>query len=370
MKIITYKKLLFLIAYTVVLFTFALNLEYILLFLGNFLNTISPFFIAICIAFVVNLPLKNIEPHLSKKLKPSTRRNLAIFLSFLSIFLFFTTITIFLVPQISQSTKNLGTTFPSYFENIQKSILNLAEKYKLSSDITREISSSFQQISEFFSSFIFDLIPKIFSYTLGIANNTINFFIGFVISFYLLSSKENLILGLKRLIRATFPKKACEYLFYVGKLSNKMFEAFISGQLLEAFILGSLCTIGMLILQLEYAILIGVIIGISSLIPIFGAILGTIPCLFILFVINPKQAFIFLAFIFILQQLEGDFIYPRVVGKSIGISGLWVMFAMICGGSMFGVFGLIIGIPIFAVMHTLILEWVELRLDIDKKNQH
>lgn len=283
-------------------------------------------------------------------------------MSFAIIALFFTTIFVFLVPQLNASVKTLTAIIPSYLENLETTILNLAVEFNVPSDMLNQIVSRFDQIINFFGSFAIEIIPRILTFTISIANGTINFFIGFVLSFYLLSGKEELIFGFKRLITAIFPRKTSEYLFYVGKLTNKTFEAFISGQLTESLILGSLCTLGLVILRIDYAILIGVIIGISSLVPIFGSILGTIPCAFIIFVINPKQALIFLIFLFILQQLEGDIIYPRVVGKSIGISGLWVMFAMIVGGSLAGVVGLIIGIPIFAVFHTLLDEWVSKRL--------
>lgn len=362
MKNLTFKKILFIIAYTMVLLACCINLDTVFKAISLVLGIFSPFFTAICIAFIVNLPLKRIEPHLSKKLKPKMRRTIAIFLSFASIFIFLSIIILFLAPQLSSSVKTLGTIIPSYLENLEANILKLAVEFNVSTEVLNQIVSRFDQIIEFFGSFALEIIPRIFSFTISVANGTINFFIGFVVSFYLLSGKEQLILGLKRLVTAIFPRSVTEYLLYVSKLTNKTFEAFISGQLTESMILGSLCTIGLVILRIDYAVLIGVIIGISSLVPIFGSILGTIPCVFIIFVINPKQALVFLIFIFILQQLEGDIIYPRVVGKSIGISGLWVMLAMIVGGSLFGIVGLIIGIPIFAVFHTLLEEWVAKRL--------
>lgn len=351
------------ITYSAFLLAIILNSENIFNNFKIILSVFSPVFIGICITFIVNLPLKLIEPHLSKKMKPKSKRTLAIILSFSAIFCFLLTVAVFLVPQINESIITLRETLPKYMSNLENTVLNIATKFNVSNEILNQVLLWFDEISSYLGSLVLDILPKIFNFTMGVANKTINFFIGFVMSFYMLSSKEGIILGLKRFIRVIFPKNIAKYLFYVSKLSNKTFEAFITGQLLDSFILGSLCTIGLLILQIDYAVLIGVIVGISSLIPILGSILGTIPCFFILLVVNPRQALIFLIFIFLLQQLEGDLIYPRIVGKSIGISGLWVMLAMIIGGSISGLVGLILGVPIFAILHTLINEWIEEKLE-------
>lgn len=362
MKNISFKNTLFLIAYTMLLLVSVIHIDKLLGVVLYFAKIITPFFIALCIAFIINIPLKKIEPHLSKKIKPKLRRSLSIFLSFLFVILFFTVILTFLIPQISDSIQTLKVILPDYITKTELFFSNIALRFNIPKDLWSEFLNQFNEILSFFGSFMITAAPKVLSFTMGIANGTINFFIGLVVSFYLLSSKENLLYGLSRSLKAIFPKKTYNYLLHVGEISNNIFSSFIAGQLTESLILGTLCTIGLFILRIDYAILIGVIVGISSLIPIFGSIIGTIPCAFILFVINPKNALIFLVFIFILQQLEGDIIYPRVVGKSIGISGLWVMFAMVVGGSLLGVFGLIIGIPIFAVFYTLFQEWVDNRL--------
>lgn len=362
MEKISFKKILFLIAYTIVLLIACLNIDKVFGGISQFLAIISPFFIATCIAFIVNLPMKRIEPALSKKMKKSTRRAISIALSFLCIILVFTTILLFLIPQLSQSVRSLGEILPNQIKNAENYLYTLAESFNIPDNMWDYLMYQVNSLLEFFGEFIFMAFPKMLDVTVSIANSTINFFIGLVVSVYILNSKESLINNLHKIIKAIFPKKTADYLEHVGQVTNKTFTSFIAGQLTESFILGSLCTIGLFVLRIDYAVLIGVIVGISSLIPIFGSILGTIPCVLLLLVVSPRKALVFLVFIFILQQLEGDIIYPRVVGKSIGISGLWVMFAMIVGGSLLGVFGLIIGIPIFAVFYALTQEWVEKRL--------
>ena len=330
---------------------------------STILSIISPFFIAISIAFVVNIPTSKIENTIFKKIKKKKfRRPLSIFSAFFLIILFFTLILVFLIPQLSDSIKTLTQILPDYIKQLEDLFTKFANYLNIPTNIWNQLVAEFNKILEFLGTVIFSFVPMLFDFTIGVANGTINFFLGLVLSFYLLSSKETLIISFKRLIKSIFSKKVTNYLEHVGDLTNRTFSSFISGQMIESLILGTLCTVGLVILRIDYALLIGVIIGISSIIPIFGSILGTIPCVFILLVISPKQALVFLIFIFILQQLEGDIIYPRVVGKTIGISGLWVMFAMIVGGSLMGIMGLLLGIPLFAVLYALLQEWVDNRL--------
>ena len=172
----------------------------------------------------------------------------------------------------------------------------------------------------------------------------------------MLASKEVLIFQCKKLLYAHLKEKTANYILKVGRLSNETFQKFIAGQCTEAVIIGTLCFIGMLILRLPYALLIGFIVGVTSLIPIFGAFLGTIPSAFLIFIINPIKALVFIIFIIVLQQFEGHLIYPKVVGNYIGLSAIWVMFAMLVGGSLLGFVGLLIGIPLFGVIYKLLKE--------------
>ena len=191
--------------------------------------------------------------------------------------------------------------------------------------------------------------------------------IALVFSIYLLANKEKLLLQTKKILYALSPTpKVAKSIIEVGKLTNNTFAAFISGQCIEAVIIGTLCTIGMLIFRLPYALLIGTLVGATSIIPIFGAFLGTIPSVFIIFLISPIKAFWFIIFILVLQQIEGHLIYPRVVGNSVGLSAIWVILALVIGESIGGVLGIFIGIPLFAVFYKLFGQYVNNK--IKKKN--
>ena len=192
------------------------------------------------------------------------------------------------------------------------------------------------------------------NFTLNLTNSIINFLIGLVVSIYLLAQKEKLILILKKLVYAFTTKSTSAKLIDVGAQANITFQNFISGQITEAFILGSLVFLGMLIFGFPFAVLCSVIIAITAVIPIFGAWIGAIPSAFIILMVEPPKAFWFLVFLIILQQFEGNIIYPKVVGNSIGLDGLWVLFAIIVGGSLFGLVGVLLGIPTFAVLYVIV----------------
>ena len=183
-----------------------------------------------------------------------------------------------------------------------------------------------------------------------------------VLAIYMLASKERLLRHLKKFIHAFSSTKWANRILKVGHLANVTFYHFIAGQFTEALIISVLCFIGMTLLSMPYALLISVIIGVTSLIPIFGAFIGTLPGAFIIFIIDPMQALWFIVFIIVLQQFEGNIIYPRVVGNSIGLSGLWVMLAMLIGGSTFGILGMLLGIPLFSVFYQLLSSTVKARL--------
>ena len=185
---------------------------------------------------------------------------------------------------------------------------------------------------------------------------------GIAFSVYMLAQKEKLCRQLRKIVLAFLPHKKAEYLIAAGKLSNKIFARFVTGQLTEAVIIGVLCFFGMSIFSMPYAALISTIVGCTSLIPIFGAFFGTAVGAFLLLMIDPMTAVWFVLFIIILQQVESNVIYPRVVGNSVGLPGIWVLFTVLVGGGIFGIFGMLVGIPIASVAYCLFKDAVSSRL--------
>ena len=178
----------------------------------------------------------------------------------------------------------------------------------------------------------------------------------------MLLNKEDLQLGMKKVLYSFIRKSFADRVIRLGKISNEVFSSYIGGQFIEAIIIGVLCFIGMIILRMPYSLLISVLIAVTALIPIFGAFIGTIPSAFIILIIDPMKAIWFIIFIIVLQQVEGNLIYPKVVGGSIGLPPIWVMLAMIIGGNAFGFIGILLGIPIFSVVYKVFKEIVDKRL--------
>lgn len=206
----------------------------------------------------------------------------------------------------------------------------------------------------------------VFNTTLGITSSIVggvmNLVLSLVFSIYLLLQKEQLGAQLKNVMLAFLPPQRVEKILSVGRLSNRIFSKFVSGQCTEAVILGLLCFTGMSIFSMPYAMMISVVVGVTALIPMFGAFIGAGIGAFLILMVDPMQAFWFLIYIVVLQQLEGNLIYPRVVGKSVGLPGLWVLVAVTIGGNLWGVMGILLSVPLCSVVYSLFRQLVRDRL--------
>ena len=187
--------------------------------------------------------------------------------------------------------------------------------------------------------------------------------IAVVFAIYLLAQKEKLLLQLNKVLNAYLPTTKVNKIRDVAKLTNRICANFVSGQCLEAVIIGVLCFIGMLILGIPYAATISVLIGVTALIPVYGAFIGTIVGAFLIFMVSPIKALIFVIFILILQQFEGNLIYPKVVGKSVGLPGIWVFVAVTIGASLAGVIGMLVSVPIASICYSIIATDVNYRTE-------
>ncbi len=219
------------------------------------------------------------------------------------------------------------------------------------------------QLIEKVTSVVSDGGKAIVSLTMGVTTGVINMVTALVFAVYMLASKEKLIRNLKRVIFAFLPREQAKTVVSVGALANRIFSGFVSGQFTEALILGTLCYLGMTILRLPYALLVSVIIAATSLIPIFGAYIGAVLGGVIIIFIDPLSCLWFIIFIICLQNFEGNIIYPRVVGGSIGLPGIWVMLAIFVCGDLFGLIGVLLGVPTFSVLYAILKTVTAKRLE-------
>lgn len=268
----------------------------------------------------------------------------------------------FIIPQLSESIRTLSANIGVYSATLQEFVMTMVRRLHIDVVELSSIQEVVADIPKLVKGTLSAMFPALFTMTTSFIRVVVDVIIALVIGAYILTDKPRLKRHATNMINAWLPRSFGKRLFYVGTITYNTFTRFVIGQLTEAFILGGLCFIGMLIFRFEYALLISVLIGITSLIPIVGAFLGAVPAMMLLLMVNPPKAMWFIVFILVLQQFEGDIIYPRVVGQSIGLPSIWVMIAIILGGGLAGITGMLLAVPTMSVIYQLTGEAVETRL--------
>lgn len=329
---------------------------------------VFPFILGGAMAFILNIPLHFLENKLFVKAKKKKFvRPLSLVLSILFVLAILQIVLVVVIPEIA-------TTFASISKNIEAFLPKLeqwvTDAFPDSEQIGLWIDSlefNWDKIIQSAVSFLKNGAGNVLSSTVTVAktviNSLMNFFVGFVFACYILLQKEKLSVQVKKVLYAFLPRHAVEKTLQVAALSYKTFSNFVTGQCLEAVILGTMFFVSMSILRFPYALLVGVLIAFTALIPIFGAFIGCVLGTFLILVSNPVQAIGFVILFFVLQQVEGNLIYPHVVGGSVGLPSIWVLVAVTVGGSLMGVVGMLIFIPLSSVIYALFRGWVYKRLE-------
>lgn len=279
--------------------------------------------------------------------------------------IFFVTIIfvviLMIVPQLILSATQLINMLKNY--NYSQIFNWLTQTLHIDGYIFNALETSMGDLSKNLIAIIQDLLPSLMNATVNIANNIMNFLTGLIIAWYVLSEKTKIKIFTKNIISKIKPLNKYQNLLLVWKLSIDKINSFLAGKVLDSLIIGIICFVFMIIFKLDYAVLISIIIGITNIIPFFGPFIGAIPSIFILLISNPIQALIFAIFILVLQQIDGNIIGPKILGDSVGISKIGIIFAIIIGGKMFGVLGMIIGVPALAIIWELISDKLGLKED-------
>ena len=345
-------------------------------------GTVAPVFYGIAIAYILNVFVHFFEdvafrPFRDSKSKAwaKVRRPLSVALAYLVVALVIVFIAAFIIPGMVESLSVLADTVqqnaPVYFNNAMAWLNNFAQENDLT--FIEEFLAGFNwsTLLSSLTEVLRDFLSSLVGVTFNVASGVFAAVMGFIFSVYMLMGKEKLLRGVRSSLLAFLPKAAARKVGQVATLTNKVFFNFIRGQLLECVILGSLCYVGMSILRLDYALLISSVVALGALIPILGAYIGAAVGVIILLLVHPLDAVIFLVFLLILQQVEGNLIYPRVVGSSIGLPPLWTLFAVVFWGGVLGIPGILFGTPATAVLYRLFRSSVRARLRtraIDPKN--
>lgn len=281
------------------------------------------------------------------------------------------------LPQVGESLATLMGNLTTYLSNLEQMVRSLTLQFHLESDEFSGFVDTYNTLikgftsdelvrkaTEFLSSpELWNIGVSVGSGVLTGISNVVNALTSLIVSVYMLMGKKRLIAQAKKLIYALLPLNGAKWLLSVGSKSNRIFEGFINGKLIDSAIIGVLCFILTTILKIPYAILVSVVVGITNVIPFFGPIIGAVPCLMILVIVDPWAALRFGVLILVLQQFDGNILGPKILGDSTGLSAIWVLVSIVVGGGLFGFLGMLLGVPTFAVIYVMVREWADHRLD-------
>ena len=367
----TIKKLRGLILFTVIVVVAGINYTRLLDVAAALFNMAWPFILGAAIAFILNVPMRNIERHLIMFREDSRlRRPVSLVVTILLVSGVLFLVTFVVTPQLLKTFMALQSSVPLFFAGVQDEMERLFASIPQITDYVNQIEVDWQQIFqdmvEFLKTGAGSMLNSTFSAAVSIVSGVSSFLIGFIFAIYILLQKETLGRQMKKLLSAFLPEPVTARIVEIASLTERTFSNFLTGQCVEAVILGTMFFIALSLLRLPYALLIGVLIAFTALIPIFGAFIGLGVGVFLMLMVEPMDALIFTIIFFVLQQIEGNLIYPYVVGNSVGLPSIWVLVAVTLGGSMMGIVGMLIFIPLCSVLYALLRDEVNGRLERPK----
>lgn len=325
---------------------------------------LMPFWIGIFMAFILNMLMVPIQKFLvrfifKKNNKPA--KPIAIVLSYLIFVLIIVALLAFVIPELTNSIAAFVSNWDTYIEQFQKMVSDITEKYDFDSvdfnSIVASLSDNIEKFANKALTYIGNMVPQVVSFMSNIVSFLFNIIMAIVISANILVYKEKLINQISRTVKVSLPK-FYDRLAKLAVVTADTFRRYISGQCIEALILGGLCYIGMVIFRFDYALLISTVIAVTALIPVAGAYIGGAVAFILLAIISPIKAVMFIVYLVILQQIETNLIYPRVVGSSLELPGIWVIFAVTVGGGAFGILGIMFAVPVMSVVYKFVREAV------------
>lgn len=322
------------------------------------LGALSPFAGGIALAYVLDIPTR----FYAEKLFHGKRAP-AIVLAYLTFIVVLAAVIGLILPQLVQSISTFVNALPGYLDSAAASLGALLKRFNADTDLTATLTANLENSGERFQETAANMMSTVAGAAAagaaGAAGRVLDAFVSLAASIYLLAEKEPLLKACRALLRALFPPHAAAGVLSVFQLANRTFSGYIGGQLLDALLVGIETFIAMLILRLNYAPMIAVLVAVTNIIPIAGPYIGAIPsALLLLLSGEPLQALIFCILILVVQQVDGNFIAPRILGGATGISGLWVLVAIIVGGGLFGIVGMVVGVPVMAVLAALLKQAV------------
>lgn len=370
----TMKKIMFLIVFTILIAVVLFHIDVVLNGVSVVIGILTPFIIGVVLAFIINLPMNFYERNIfTEKLKEKYKiirkiaRPVCLFFSLISIIGIIFLVFFVVIPELYQSIVSLGDTIQKFVISIENWILEKFPENENIMELIQKVNFDWDKILEnainFLKNGAGDMITGTYSLAKGLINGIADFVIGFVFALYMLLQKEKLRTQIEKVMYAFLKTQWINKINDVCSLTYKTFSSFLAGQCVEAVILGSMFFVILGVLRFPYALLIGVLIGFTALIPMVGAFIGCVVSAFLILMVSPVKALIFVCIFLVLQQIEGNLIYPHVVGNSIGLPSIWVLAAVSLGGSLMGIAGMLLFIPLVSVLYTLFKKYVYKRLN-------
>ena len=365
------KKIILIVAIGIIIYLGIQNLSNILGSFQGLLKILNPFILGACMAFVLNVVVNLIETKWIKNKKKNKiirriKRPLSIFLAMLILFAVIFFVIFLVIPGLIDTIDSIKTYIPGIATNVQNWLYDMTNQYPQINDTIKNINIDWNNLDDetmkLLQSWAGTILSSSINILAAIFSGVANLVIGLIFAVYILLQKEKLGMQFRKIMQAYMKPELMEKTLKIFKVTNSAFTKFITGQVTEACILGFLCFLGMVVLGMPYALTIAVLIGFTALIPIFGAFIGAGIGALLIAVQSPMLALGFIVFIIILQQIEGNIIYPKVVGNSVGLPGIWVMVAVTVGGSLWGITGIAVSVPIASILYALLREDVNNRI--------
>ena len=338
----------------VALFMVLSNINVVALVWSKIVGVLSPFIYAFAIAFILNRPMMWFE----EKVFANSRKKKA--LSILVVYIIFIVsvggLLTAVIPQLGLSISFIIDYTPEYLATAYDFMMKRVNRFHWSAQLIAQIEALWSRMVTFITEFSISALPDVLNFSLSIGTGLVNLLMILIISVYMLSGKERLIFQFKKATYAYCSRKVADTLVKFANRAERIFSGFIIGKLIDSTIIGILCFIGMMFIYPPYTVLVAVIVGVTNMIPFFGPFIGAIPCFFILFMVSPMTAVVFAIFVFALQQFDGNILGPKILGDSLGISPIWVLVGILVGNGLFGLVGMLIGVPSFAFLYSVVSE--------------
>ena len=364
---------------TIAMYAFLVICGSILLYLGishitlikgsvnDFIGTLQPFIIGGALSYLLNFILRFYEDKILshnffKKLKKSYKRSVGLLLTYITASIITYLFIQFVLPQLVDSIVGLVNSIPEYLNELTRVTNDIFDNLNLQPEYINLITDKFGESVTYIITMISNFIPVIGNFVVGATSSILNIIIGIIISIYILIDKEKFMALGKKVVYALCSKEKAKFILRLATQSNMTFSRFIGGKILDSFIIGVLTFLILTIFKMPYVLLISVIVGVTNIIPFFGPFIGGIPATIIILFVSPIQALWFIVIIVVIQQIDGNIIGPKILGDSIGISAFWILFSLLVAAKFMGFVGMVIGVPLFAILYSIIKEIIEEKL--------